>query len=171
MVAALKGNQVDAIIIAPHLARPLVSSNSAHLLGWYSDYDEYQFGGLFTATKTAADRRELTQRFVRAYQKGCADYARAFMQKDRAGAPVFDQASEAAAKIVTKYVYPSEPEEKGVALVKASVFPADAQARLDVSDIYKQIAWMKSEKLVDEKVDPAMALDLSFVEGHFNLPK
>ncbi len=171
MVAALKGNQVDAIIIAPHLAKPLVNANEAHLLGWYSDYDEYQFGGLFTATKTAKDRRELTQRFVRAYQKGAADYADAFMKKDAAGARVFDAASDAAAKIITKYVYPAEAEDKGVALVKASAFPADAQARLDVSDIYNQIAWMKAEKLVDAKVDPATTLDLEFVDGHFNLPK
>lgn len=171
MVAALKGNQVDAIIIAPHLARPLVASGDAHLLGWYSEYDEYQFGGLFTATKTAKDRRELTQRFVRAYQRGCADYAEAFMKKDAAGARVFDAATDAAAKIITKYVYPTEPEDKGAALVKASAFPADPQARLDISDIYKQIAWMKGEKLVDEKVDPAMTLDLGFIDGHFNAPK
>ncbi len=171
MVAALKGNQVDAIIIAPHLARPLVSAGEAHLLGWYSDYDEYQFGGLFTATKTAADKRDITQRFVRAYQKGCADYAEAFMQKDEAGARVFDARSDAAARIITKYVYPSEPEDKGVALVKASAFPADARARLDIGDIYKQIAWMKMEQLVGEKVDPATTLDLSYVEGHFNPPK
>jgi NitT/TauT family transport system substrate-binding protein len=171
MVAALKGNQVDAIIIAPHLAKPMVAAGEAHLLGWYSDYDEYQFGGLFTSTKTARDRRDLTQRFVRAYQKGATDYADAFMKKDAAGVRVFDATSDAAARIIVKYVYPSEAEEKGVALVKASAFPADARARLDVSDIYRQIAWMKAEKLVDEKVDPAMTLDLGFVDGHFNLPR
>ena len=171
MVAALKGNQVDAIIIAPNLAKPLVANGDAHLLGWYSDFDEYQFGGLFTSTKTATTRRDLAQRFVRAYQKGCADYAEAFMKKDASGARVFNASSDAAAAIITKYVYPNEPADKGAALVKASAFPADAQARLDVSDIYKQIAWMKGEKLVDAKVDPAATLDLGFVEGHFNLPQ
>lgn len=171
MVAALKGNQVDAIIIAPHLAKPLVAAGEAHLLGWYSDYDEYQFGGLFTSSKTARDRRDLAQRFVRAYQRGAKDYADAFMRKDASGARVFDGSSDAAARIITKYVYPGEDEAKGAALVKASAFPADPQARLDVSDIYKQIAWMKAEKLVNAEVDPAIALDLGFVEGNFNLPK
>ncbi len=171
MVAAIKGAQVDAIIIAPHLAKPLVDAGDAKLLGWYSDYDEYQFGGLFANTKTVQQRRELAQRFVKAYQKGCADYAAAFMQKDAQGNRVFDGVTDAAAKIITKIVYASEPEDKGVALVKASAFPADPRARLDVSDIYKQVEWMKAEKLVDASADAKTMLDLSFVEGHFNLPK
>lgn len=171
MVAAIKGAQVDAIIIAPHLARPLVDAGEVKSLGWYSDFDEYQFGGLFANTKTLTQRRELAQRFVKAYQKGCADYAAAFMRKDAQGARVFDAVSDAAAKVITKIVYASEPEEKGVALVKASAFPADASARLDVADIYKQVEWMKAEKLVDAGAEAGTMLDLSFVEGHFNSPK
>jgi NitT/TauT family transport system substrate-binding protein len=171
MVAAIKGAQVDAIIIAPHLAKPLIDAGDVKFLGWYSDYDEYQFGGLFANTKTVQQRRELAQRFVKAYQKGTADYAAAFMQKDAQGNRKFDAVSDAAAKIITKIVYASEPEEKGVALVKASAFPADAQARLDVSDIYKQVDWMKAEKLVDANADAKSMLDLSFVDGHFNVPK
>ena len=171
MVAAIKGAQVDAIIIAPHLAKPLVDAGEVKFLGWYSDFDEYQFGGLFANTKTAVGKRELAKRFVKAYQKGCADYAAAFMQKDAAGNRVFDATSDAASKIITKIVYASEPEDKGVALVKASAFPADPQARLDVADIYKQVEWMKAEKLVDASANATVMLDLSFVDGHFNLPK
>ena len=171
MVAAIKGAQVDAIIIAPHLAKPLIDAGDVKFLGWYSDYDEYQFGGLFANTKTVQQRRELAQRFVRAYQKGCADYAEAFMQKDAQGARVFNAVTDAAAKIIAKIVYASEPEDRGVALVKASAFPADPQARLDVADIYKQVEWMKAEKLVDATADAKTMLDLSFVDGHFNVPK
>jgi NitT/TauT family transport system substrate-binding protein len=171
MVAALKGNRVDAIIIAPHLAKPLVAAGAAKFLGWYSDFDEYQFGGLFTATATAQNRHDLTQRFVRAYQRGCADYAAALMQRDAKGARVFDASSDAAAAEIAKYVYPGDPLDKSVPLVEASAFPADAAGRLNVGDIYNQIAWMKSQGLVDATVDPKTVLDLSFVEGHFNLPK
>ena len=171
MVAALEGGHIDSIIIAPHIAKPLIAEGKAKLIGWYSDFDEYQFGGVFTATKTAQGRRDLTQRFVRAYQKGDADYASAFMKKDASGARIFDATSDAAAKLITKYVYPSEPEDKGIALVKASAFPADPQARIDVADIYKQIDWMKSEKLVDAAVDPKQTLDLTVVEGHTNIAK
>ena len=146
-----------------------MDAGEVKFLGWYSDYDEYQFGGLFANTKTIQQRRELARRFVRAYQKGCADYAAAFMQKDAAGNRVFDAVSDAAAKIIAKIVYASEPEDKGVALVKASAFPADSAARLDVTDIYKQVEWMKAEKLVDAAADAGAMLDLSFVEGHYNV--
>lgn len=171
MVAALKGAQVDAIIIAPHLAKPLVASGDAKLLGWYSDLDEYQFGGLFTATKTATGKRDLTQRFVRAYQQGLADYATAFLKKDAAGARVFDAATDAAAAQITKYVYPSDAPDVGAKKTVASAFYVDAQGRLDVADIVKQIRWMQAQGLVDAAVDPMTAMDLGFVAGHINAPK
>ena len=171
MAAALKGNQVDSIIIAPNIAKPLVAAGAGHLIGWYSDFDEYQFGGLFTATKTAQNKRDFTQRFVHAYQRGSADYAAALMQRDAKGARLFDASSEAAATIIAKYVYPGDPLEKSVPLVEASAFPADSSARLDVGDIYTQIAWLKSQGLVDASVDPKTTLDLSYVEGHYDIPK
>lgn len=170
MVAALKGAQVDAIIIAPHLAKPLVASGDARLLGWYSDLDEYQFGGLFTATKTATGRRDLTQRFVKAYQKGLADYAAAFLKKDASGKRVFDEATDRAAAQIAKYVYPSDPPDIGAKKTVASAFYVDPQGRLDVADIVKQIDWMKAQGLVDSAVDPKSTMDLSFVEGHVNAP-
>ena len=171
MVAALKGAQVDAIIIAPHLAKPLVAAGEAKLIGWYSDLDEYQFGGLFTATKTATGKRELTQRFVKAYQKGLADYAAAFLKKDASGKRVFDETSDKAAAQITKYVYPSDAPEVGAKKTMGAAFYVDAQGRLDVADIVKQIDWMKGQGLVDAAVDPKSAMDLSFVEGHVNAPK
>ena len=38
MVAALKGSQVDSIIIAPQLAKPLIASGDAKLLGAHVGY-------------------------------------------------------------------------------------------------------------------------------------
>lgn len=171
MVTALKGGQVDAIVIAPHLAKPLVAKGDAHLIGWFSDLDEYQFGGLFTATKTAQDKRDLTQRFVKAYQKGLADYAAAFLDKDASGKRVFGEAADKAAAQIAKYVYPSDAPEAAIKKVEGAAFYVDAQGRLDVGDIYKQIAWLKEQKLVDASVDPKTVMDLSFVEGHTNIPK
>lgn len=171
MIAALKGGQVDAVLLAPHLAKPLVAAGEAKLLGWYADLDEYQFGGLFTATRTATAKRELTQRFVRAYQKGLADYAAAFQKKDASGQRVFDAASTQAATQIAKYVYPSDPSDLGAKKTIASAFYVDPQGRLDVADIVKQIEWMKAQGLVEAGVDPMSAMDLSFVQGHFNAPK
>lgn len=171
MVAALKSGQVDSIIVAPHIAKPLIASGDAKLLGWYSDFNEYQFGALFTATKTASDRRPLTEKFVRAYQKGAQDYANAFLKTDTTGKRVFDAGSDEAAKSIAKHVYPGEAAETAIEKVKASAIFVDSQARLDVQDIYNQVAWYKAQGLIDVSVDPKSFLDLTFVQGHFNLPK
>ena len=41
----------------------------------------------------------------------------------------------------------------------------------DVGDIYEQVAWLKAQGLVDASVDPKTFIDLSFVQGHTNVPK
>ncbi|MDJ1159243.1 ABC transporter substrate-binding protein [Chelatococcus sp. SYSU_G07232] len=168
MVASIKSGQVDAIIIAPHLAKPLVAAGEAKLIGRVSDIAEYQFGGLFTNTKTIVAKRATVERFVRAYQKGAADYAAAFLKRDGAGNPVYTPGSDAAAALVGKHVYPSDAAEQAAPKVKASAFYADPQARLDVADIVAQVAWLKAQGLVDASVDAKGFLDLSFVQGHLN---
>jgi NitT/TauT family transport system substrate-binding protein len=168
MVAALKSSQVDAIIIAPHLAKPLVEKGEAKRLGAVSEVAEYQFGGLFTATKSIETRRATVEKFVRAYQKGAADYNRALVSKDASGKIVYGPDSDAIAALVGKHVYPNEPGDKAATLVKASAFYVDAQARIDVADIVQQLSWLKEQDLVDKAVDAKSVLDLSFIKGHIN---
>ena len=43
--------------------------------------------------------------------------------------------------------------------------------RLDVGDIYKQVAFWQSTGQVSRDADPKAFIDLSFVQGHFNVPK
>src|SRR5262249_15220242 len=169
-MAALKGNAVDSIIIAPHLAKALVAAGDGKHLAWYSDLDEYQFGALFAPARVVAGRRAAVERFVRAYQHGAADFHAALLRRDANGTRVFDASSHALAALIAKHVYPAEGADKAVALVEASTFYVDPQARLDVGDIHKQVAWYKGERLVDAAVDPKAFIDLSFVQGHTNLP-
>lgn len=168
MVASVKSGQVDAIVIAPHLAKPLVASGEAKLIGRVSDIAEYQFGGLFTNTKTIANKRAMVEKFVRAYQKGAADYAKSFVTKDAEGKIVYTADSDANAALVGKHVYPSDTAEQAAPKVKASAFFVDAQARLDVADITQQVSWLKAQGLADASVDAKSILDLSFVKGHLN---
>jgi NitT/TauT family transport system substrate-binding protein len=171
MMAALKGNQVDAIIIAPHLAKQLLASGDAKLLGWYSDFDEYQFGALFTSPKLIQGRRTTVEKFVRAYQKGAGEFAAALLRRDDSGNRKFDANSHEVAALIAKHVYPAQPAERAVNLVEASTFFVDAKARLNVGDIHDQIAWYKTQGMVDAAVDPKALLDLTFVEGHTNVPR
>jgi NitT/TauT family transport system substrate-binding protein len=169
MAAALKTGQVDSIIIAPHLAHAMTDNGDAKFIARYSDIDEYQFGGLFTTPGAIAGRRPMLERFVRAYQKGAADYAVALLRRDDAGRRVFDEGSHEVAALIAKYVYPAE-SAKAARMVEASAFYADAQARLDVADIGKQVAWYEAQGLVEPGLDAKAALDLSFVKGHLNAP-
>jgi len=168
MMAALKTSQVDAIIIAPHLAKALIASGDAKLLARYSDLDEYQFGGLFAATRTLAAKRAITERFVRAYQKGAGDYFAAFLQKDASGARVMGADADAAAALIARSVYPGEAAETAVPKVRASAFYVDPQARLDVADIVKQVGWYKAAGMVDAGAEARSMLDLGFIQGHLN---
>jgi NitT/TauT family transport system substrate-binding protein len=171
MMAALKGNQVDAIIIAPHLAKQLLAAGDAKLLGWYSDFDQYQFGALFTSPKLIAGKRATAEKFVRAYQKGAGEFAAALLKRDDSGNRKFDAVSHEVAGLIAKHVYPGQPADRAVSLVEASTFFVDAQARLNVGDIHDQIAWYKSQGMVDAAVDAKALMDLSFIEGHTNVPR
>ncbi len=162
MAAALKGGQVDAVIIAPHLAHMLLASHDAKLLGLYSDLDEYQFGALFAAPRAVVARRPMVEKFVRAYRKGAETFHAALLRRGPDGARVSDETSRAAAALIAKYVYPGEAPDKAAALVEASTFYVDPQARLDVADIERQVAWYKSQGLVDAAADPRNFIDLSF---------
>jgi ABC-type nitrate/sulfonate/bicarbonate transport system substrate-binding protein len=137
----------------------------------YSDLDEYQFGALFAGSRMVANRRSTVERFVRAYQKGTAEFSGALLNRDAAGQRVFDANSLAIAALVARHVYPSETADKAVALVEASTYYVDPQGRLDVADIHQQVAWYKSQGLVDAPVDPKSFIDLSFVQGHTNIPQ
>ncbi len=168
MVAALKSGQIDSIIIAPHLAKPLVASGDAKLIGRMSDIGDYQFGGLFTATSMITGKRATVEKFARAYQKGMADYNKSFATKDAAGKLVHTADSDKDAALIGKYVYPTDTAEQAIPKVKASAFFADPQARLDIADIRQQIAWMKEQKLVDAAVSADAIIDRSFISGHLN---
>jgi NitT/TauT family transport system substrate-binding protein len=170
MVAAVQSGQADSMIIASHIAKPMVARGDAKHIAWYSDYDEYQFGALFTSTRATTGQRDRVQRFVRAYQRGTADYARAFLRVD-GNRRVFDAFSDEMAALVAKHAFPNLAPAQGVEQTKAAAVFVDEHGRLDVADIHRQIEWLKGQNLVQATVDPRTVLDLSFVDGHFNIPR
>jgi NitT/TauT family transport system substrate-binding protein len=160
---AVGTNQVDAAIMpAPH-ARELLAANQAKLVGWYSELDELQFGALFVSSKMIATRRAVVEKFVRAYRRGVADYAAALLRKDRQSKRTSDIKSHEAATTIARYVYPDRGES-GAATVEASVYFIEPQARLDVADIERQIAWHKAQGRVDKNVSAHDVVDASFVK-------
>jgi len=166
MSAALTGNQVDAILTVAPAALKLQQEGAGKIIGWVWQETPWQLGAVFVGTRMVAERRPVVEKFLRAYVKGCADYADAFLQKDASGKRVFGAKAEALYPIMKKYVQPEPTPQQ----VIAGANFIDPQGRLLVKDIYDQVAWYQAQGLVDKSVSAKALLDLSFIKGHLDLP-
>jgi NitT/TauT family transport system substrate-binding protein len=164
MAAAFKGETVDATLAPVTTARALEADGAGKILGWVGDETPWQLGALFTRPQVIQAKRATLEKFIRAYQKGARDYHIAFNARDKGRevqGPGYDEAIQILAQAL------NQPPD----LVKIGLPYVDPEARLDVGDIYNQVAFWQSQNLVDKTVDAKSILDLSFVKGHFNLPK
>src|SRR5699024_4352444 len=157
MIGALRSNQVDSLIIVPHIAKPLVKSGNAHLLGWVSDYAPYQVGGLFTSTANVENHTDVVRRFVAAYQHGVADYRAAFIDGDQAM-----QAKVVA--MIHKYVYSDQPAAKADPKIRNGAMFITKGAALDADDVRAQVHWYQQLGLVNKSADPDQFIDTQFVD-------
>jgi NitT/TauT family transport system substrate-binding protein len=155
MATAMVGGNTDFMIILVTAALPLVQRGDAKLLGWVGDETPWQLGGMFTPTRTANERRDVVERFLRAYRKGAREYYEAFVGKDgrREDGPT---ASEVLG-ILAKYI------EQPVERVKLGIPYIDPEARLDVDDILRQIQWFKSQNMVRLQGDGSDMIDRRYV--------
>jgi len=160
---AVGTDQVDAAIMPSLYARELLMANQARFLGWYSELDEQQLGALFVSKKMLETRRAAVEKFMRAYRRGAADYAAALLRKDRSSKRISDIKSKEAATTIARYVYPDRGTD-AAATVELGAYYIDPQARLDVADVARQIAWYKSQGLIDKAVDTRTVVDASFVK-------
>ena len=159
---AVGTDQVDAAIMPSLYARELLMANQAKFLGWYSELDAQQLGALFVSKKMLETRRAAVEKFVQAYRRGAADYAAALLRKDRSSKRIFDIKSKEAATTIARYVYPDRGD--AAATVELGAYYIDPQARLGVADVARQIAWYKSQGLIDKAVDARTVVDASFVK-------
>ena len=160
---AVGTDQVDAAIMPSLYARELLMANQAKFLGWYSELDEQQLGALFVSKKMLETRRAAVEKFLKAYRRGAADYAAALLRKDRSSKRVSDIKSKEAATTIARYVYPDRGTD-AAATVELGTYYIDPEARLDVADVARQIAWYKAQGLIDKAVDARSVVDASFVK-------
>ena len=165
MAAAFKGGQVDSILAPATMARSLEADKAGRILGWVGDETPWQLGALFTSPRMIDTRRPTVERFVRAWQQATRDYNRAFNAKDSSGQVVKGPGYDEILAIVAKAM--EQPPER----VAIGLPFIDAEARLDVGDIHSQVAFWQAQAQVDRTVDAKSVLDLSFVQGHMNVPK
>ncbi|WP_339850937.1 ABC transporter substrate-binding protein [uncultured Nisaea sp.] len=161
IIGALKSSQIDAMIIVPHIAKPLSKSGAAKIIGWIGDYDDYQVTTAFTSAKNAAARPELVKKFVAAYARGAADFNAVMVDKAKG-----DPAIEEMTRLIHKYVYTSRPFEKAAPSIKNGAMRLQPGLKLNLTNVKKQLAWFQSEGLVGKDISIDTLVDTQFVETY-----
>jgi NitT/TauT family transport system substrate-binding protein len=153
-VAAVTGGSADAAVsVYPYLAAAL-DTDDVKLLGFIGDETPWQLTAVFTATATANDKRDLVERFLRAFRKGTRDYHAAFTGPDekRKDGPT---ASETLALLAKNTGQP-------IARVAAGIGYVDRDARIDVEDIDRQVVWYKAQNLLKGDRTGAELVDMRY---------
>ncbi len=152
IVTALTGGKADfsANSITPGML-PLMERGDLKLIGWVGDEAPWQFGIVFTGTKTADDRHDTVARFLRAYRAGAKDYHDATTAAD--GKPASGAKADEMVRILAKYTKQTIDE------VKLGMPYVDAEGRLDEADILRQVRFYEKEGLVKAGVDGAATID------------
>jgi len=157
-IAAVETGQTDTTVISMTAAiPPILQRGEVKLLGWVGDETPWQYGAVFTASRTADTRADLVERFLRAYHKATKDYHDAFTGPDgrRSDGPT----APAILDILAKYTGQS------AANVKFSVTYSDADARLDIKDVRHQIEWYRAQGLIKGEVDGSKIIDARYVRN------
>jgi NitT/TauT family transport system substrate-binding protein len=161
MVAAVTSGQVDATIAIASIARPIAAAHQAHILAWAGDIVPYQITAVFTTPALIAGNPAILHHFAAAYAKGVADYRKAFLRLDPAGHQVIDDTTEAATRVLTRYVFTGDPDARRKILDGAGYY--DEGGALDTADVLDQVRWFRAQGLVKGTGDPAAMLDTRFL--------
>jgi NitT/TauT family transport system substrate-binding protein len=164
MAAAFKGGQVDAAVFPITTFRQVEAEGSGKPIAYVGDEVAWQLGAVFTSPRTIAERRPLVEKFIMGYRRGAAAYHDAFGKREN-GKLVPGTSYDEMMGILSNAL------KQPPALVAAGLPFIDPEGRLDVGDIYKQVAFWQSTGQVSRDADPKSFIDLSFVQGHFNVPK
>lgn len=160
IIGAMKTGQVDAWSIVPHIAKPLDKGGAVHIIGNVADYiPDYQVTVVFTSADNAANKRETTEAFLRAFSKGAADFNAALVDKTAGEA-----AAEDMVKLIHKYVYTDRPYEKAAPSIRNGAMRISPKAALNMASVKDQLDWFKSEKLVKDTITLDMLVDDSYTK-------
>ncbi|MGH6761031.1 MAG: ABC transporter substrate-binding protein [Phyllobacterium sp.] len=161
VIGALTSGQIDAWAIQPSIAKKMIAEGAAKQIGVVSDYaPDYQVTTVFTSTKNAADERQKTEAFVRAYSKAVDDYNAAMVDKTADENEVNE-----IAKIVHKYVEMDLPFEQAKTNLIEGAMRINKGLALSTKSVNEQLDWFKSEKLVKGEITPEVLFDTSYVKS------
>jgi NitT/TauT family transport system substrate-binding protein len=155
LASALAGSQVDAGVEVNTIALRLSAEGKSHLLAWVGDETPWQNAILLAATKTTDERRNTVEAFLRAFKKGARDYYDAFTGPD--GKRKDGPTAEATLAIIAKHL--NQP----VAQLTQGISYVDPDAKLDVEDVLRQVAWFKSQGMLSPDANGEAMIDKRYV--------
>jgi NitT/TauT family transport system substrate-binding protein len=155
VISAVTGGQADAGVTPASAALPAIQKGDVKLLGYPGDEVPTQGGAMIVTTKTADERGDLVQRYLRGLRKGTHAYHDAFIGPDEK--PRMGPTAPEVLAIISKYT------QQPVAQIERALAYVDADARLDVKDVLRQIAWYKSEGMIKGEVDGDKIIDKRYV--------
>ena len=162
IAAAFKGGQVDGAVV-PVTTYSQMEAGGAKILAYIGDEVPWQLGGVFASPRTIAEHRPVIEKFLVGYRRGAAAYQEAFGKRENGNivpGPNHDEMLGILAKALKQ---PADRVASGLPFI-------DPEGRLDVGDIYKQVAFWQAYGQIGRDADPRNFIDLSFVKGHFNVP-
>jgi NitT/TauT family transport system substrate-binding protein len=155
VVSAVSGAQADAGVTPASAILPAIQKGDVRLLGYPGDEVPTQGGATVITTKTADEHGELVRRYLRGLRNGARAYHDAFVGPDEK--PRMGPTAPEILAIIAKYT--QQPVEQ----IQRALPYIDAEARLDVKDVKRQIAWYKSEGMIKGEVDSNKIIDQRYV--------
>lgn len=155
-VEALKGKQVDAILVPQPFPGATEAQGFGKIIAWAGDLYPWQIAAIFYSKAFAADRAKAVA-FMKGYAKASRYYYdAALVQKDGRVAP--GAGYEEVVDITARYTG-AKPE-----IIKLGFPYQDRNGRLLVPDIDKQIKWWVTHGFMKEALPVKDVVDVSFLE-------
>jgi len=153
-LGALSRGDIDAALLP--FATALHFAQGRKILP-LSDFAQWQQGVVFTTARNITARRNLIDRFMRAYQRATADYQLNFLSYDDGGdfipGPNYNRYLELIAREM----------QISSGLLAVTKTYCDRRANLDAADIANQVRFWQDHGQLGKSVAPADLLDLSFI--------
>ncbi len=153
---ALKGKQVDAILVPQPFPGAAEAQGFGKVMAWAGDLYPWQIATIFYSGKLATDRARAVA-FMKGYVKASRHYHdAALVQKDGRLAP--GAGYEEVVQITAKYTG-ARPE-----VIRLGFPFQDRNGRLLVPDIERQMAWWTANGFMKKTLPLRSIVDTSFVE-------
>ncbi|HKA62730.1 MAG TPA: ABC transporter substrate-binding protein [Methylomirabilota bacterium] len=153
---ALKGKQVDAILVPQPFPGAAEAQGFGRIMAWAGDLYPWQIATIFYSGKLAADRPRAVA-FMKGYVKASRYYFdAALIQKDGRTVPGVNY--EEVVEITARYTGARSE------IIKLGFPYQDRNGRLLVPDIQRQMAWWTANGFMKKPLPLSGIVDISFVE-------